>query len=488
MKHGFLACFLGVFLSAFCPVPVEAIPTQYGDTGLFSQPTADTLNAGNICIGLWANCSSGPDDSSATIAPVAMTLGLGSFLEAYGSYPNVLFNDEDLASGRGFANLGMKARILGKRSSAFKLSLDGQVRRSISDQAALDGLTDYLGRVVASYKLDRIGLHTNFGYQSNQAPAGMAYDDQYLYGGGVELYPISRLRLIAEVESGSEKAAGLGSPGEVLAGFQYFFSPHLTLNSGLGFGFGDASPDWRFIFGLSACQGIGTYSRPVPKLVEPEAEVSEPVAEPVKVVKIKTLTPLIPRTVAPTAEPVSKLEVPVEQGKEEIILYPQDSLAVPEKELPGTALPISPVGSVPAITTQQTKATVISEPVRTLVYRKFVLPELTFDFDQWTLSDEGKQAVAEIAELLRKDDRWYIIRIDGHTDSTGSNRYNEKLSLKRAISYASYMISHNGVDSARVFVKGLGESQPIADNAMPEGRALNRRVEVLVLIPKGGDG
>ncbi|AMV72276.1 OmpA family protein [Desulfuromonas carbonis] len=483
MKHGFLACFLGVLLLAFFPVPVDANPTQYGDTGLFSQPTADTLNAGNICIGLWANCSSGPDESSATIAPVAITLGLGSFLEAYGSYPNILFNDEDLASGRGFANLGMKARILGQRSSPFKLSLDGQVRRSISDNKNLDGKTDYLTRAIASFKLERIGLHANFGYQSNQ----LTYDN-YLYGGGLEFFPSSRLRLIAEVESGTERVPGKGGPGEVMAGFQYFFSPHLTVNSGLGFGFADRSPDWRFIFGLSACQGIGTYSRPIPKLVEPEAEVSEPVAEPVKVVKIKTLTPLIPKTVVPVAEPVNKLEVPVEQGKEEIILYPEDSLAFPATALSGAALPISPVGSLPAITTSQTQATVISKPVRTLVYRKFVLPELTFDFNQWVLSAEGEQAVAEIAELLRKDNRWYIIRMDGHTDSIGSYRYNERLSLKRAISYASYMVSHNGVDLTRVFVKGFGESQPIADNATPEGRALNRRVEILVLIPKGGEG
>ena len=486
MKHVFSSLLFGVLLLVLGPISALAIPTQFGDSGLLTQPTADTLNAGNICLGIWTDCSSGLEGSNTAIVPVGLTLGLGSFLEAYGSYPNLLFNNDGRGSGRGFVNLGMKMRILGKRSSAFKFSLDGQFRRTVSDQPAYDGLNDLLGRVIASYKLERFGVHGNFGYQSNKAPEGLDYQDQYLYGGGLEFYPTSRVRLLTEVASGTEKVEGKGRPGEVLAGIQYFFSPHMTINTGFGYGFADASPDWRFIFGLSACQGIGSYTRPIPQLVEPEAEKSEPVTEPVKVVKIKTLTPLIPRKAAPPPEPVSKLEVPVQQGKEEVILYPQDSLAVPEKEMPAAAIPVSPVGDIPAVPAKKVEKVIITKPTKTLVYRKFVLPELTFDFNQWALSKEGKKAIAEIAETLRRDDRWFILRIDGHTDSIGSKRYNERLSLKRAIAYGSYMISHNGIEPKRVFVKGLGESHPIGDNATPEGRALNRRVEILVLIPEGG--
>ncbi|HKJ86992.1 MAG TPA: hypothetical protein VKA48_00540, partial [Gammaproteobacteria bacterium] len=106
MKRGFLTLGFALFLAVLQAAPARAIPTQYGDSGLLSGPTADTLNAGNICLGLWTNCSSGPGEQDATLVPAAITLGLGTFLEAYGSFPNLLFNDEGRESGRGFANLG----------------------------------------------------------------------------------------------------------------------------------------------------------------------------------------------------------------------------------------------------------------------------------------------------------------------------------------------------------------------------------------------
>jgi outer membrane protein OmpA-like peptidoglycan-associated protein len=487
---------LAIALVLWHPGAALAIPTQYGDTGLLSQPSADTLNAGNICIGLWANHASA-DVDSATIVPVSLTLGLGSFLEAYGSYPNLLFNDEELASGRGFANIGFKLRVLGKRSSPFKLAIDGQGRRSISDNPKLDGLTDYAGRVIASFKPGRFGIHANAGYVSNEAPKGRDFDDQYVFGGGIELYPAARLRLIAEMEASTEKIKGTDAPREATVGFQYFISPHLTLNLGVGIGLSDASPDWRLLAGFSTCQGIGTYTRPIPKIVEPTAEKKEEKAEPVKVVKVKTLTPLIPKAAAVETAPVSRLEVPVEAGAEEVVVQPSERLVIPETEVL-KALPIAPVGSAPAVAVTSVTpgsqvlaseagallAKGLTAPLRAVVYRKFRLPEFTFGFDQWNLSEAGKKAIAEVAEQLRKDNRWYIIRVDGHTDSVGSDAYNDNLSTKRAISAATHMVLHNGFEPARMFVKGFGEKDPIASNDTPEGRAENRRIELLVLVPK----
>ena len=67
--------------------------------------------------------------------------------------------------------------------------------------------------------------------------------------------------------------------------------------------------------------------------------------------------------------------------------------------------------------------------------------------------------------------------VEGHTDSVGSEVYNQALSQRRAESVASYLINH-GVSSSRLEAKGLGESNPIADNSTEDGRALNRRVEL----------
>jgi outer membrane protein OmpA-like peptidoglycan-associated protein len=69
------------------------------------------------------------------------------------------------------------------------------------------------------------------------------------------------------------------------------------------------------------------------------------------------------------------------------------------------------------------------------------------------------------------------VRLTAYTDSNGSDAYNQKLSQRRADSVRSYLVSH-GIDAGRIEAEGRGESNPIADNATPEGRAENRRVEL----------
>ena len=72
------------------------------------------------------------------------------------------------------------------------------------------------------------------------------------------------------------------------------------------------------------------------------------------------------------------------------------------------------------------------------------------------------------------------VKVSGHTDSTGSDSYNQQLSQRRAESVANFLISQ-GVKPGRFYAIGFGESQPIASNATSQGRALNRRVELDIL-------
>jgi outer membrane protein OmpA-like peptidoglycan-associated protein len=72
------------------------------------------------------------------------------------------------------------------------------------------------------------------------------------------------------------------------------------------------------------------------------------------------------------------------------------------------------------------------------------------------------------------------LTVTGHTDSVGSDKYNQKLSDKRAHSVVEYLISQGVPRSSFVSVTGAGESQPVADNKTAEGRALNRRTEIKI--------
>jgi OOP family OmpA-OmpF porin len=73
-----------------------------------------------------------------------------------------------------------------------------------------------------------------------------------------------------------------------------------------------------------------------------------------------------------------------------------------------------------------------------------------------------------------------VIIAIGHTDSIGSNAYNQRLSVRRAEAIKSYLVS-KGVEANRIYTEGKGEKQPVASNKTKEGREKNRRVEIEVI-------
>ena len=102
-----------------------------------------------------------------------------------------------------------------------------------------------------------------------------------------------------------------------------------------------------------------------------------------------------------------------------------------------------------------------------------------FDFDKATLKPEAKAVLDEAAALLAKHER-VVVEVAGHTDSTGAEAYNQKLSERRATAVQDYLVS-KGVRASRLTAKGYGESMPVASNDTKAGRAENRRVELIVL-------
>ncbi len=104
---------------------------------------------------------------------------------------------------------------------------------------------------------------------------------------------------------------------------------------------------------------------------------------------------------------------------------------------------------------------------------------VTFDFDSANIRPEFRRPLAEIASTLNAYPESYV-DVVGHTDSDGSEAYNQSLSERRARAVSGSLIS-NGVNSARIAAYGVGESQPVASNATAAGRQANRRVEIIIV-------
>lgn len=104
---------------------------------------------------------------------------------------------------------------------------------------------------------------------------------------------------------------------------------------------------------------------------------------------------------------------------------------------------------------------------------------VTFATDQDQVIPPFYPTLNSVAIVLNKFNKTYI-DINGHTDSTGSLAHNQGLSERRAASVANYLGERGGVDQRRISTMGFGPSQPIASNASADGRAQNRRVEVLI--------
>lgn len=106
-----------------------------------------------------------------------------------------------------------------------------------------------------------------------------------------------------------------------------------------------------------------------------------------------------------------------------------------------------------------------------------------FDFDKSVLKPEGKAKLDDLVSKMGGINLEVIIAV-GHTDSVGSDAYNQKLSVKRSEAVKGYLVS-KGVEKNRVYTEGKGEKQPVADNKTSEGRAKNRRVEIEVVGTRG---
>lgn len=123
----------------------------------------------------------------------------------------------------------------------------------------------------------------------------------------------------------------------------------------------------------------------------------------------------------------------------------------------------------------------VTEEERGLVMN--ITSAVLFDFDKSKLKKEALEVLPDVVKLLNMYPANKVL-IEGYTDSTGPEEYNQKLSTRRATSVYNYFVEQ-GVDQERMDKKGYGETKPVASNRTQAGRALNRRVEIILLKQSG---
>lgn len=139
------------------------------------------------------------------------------------------------------------------------------------------------------------------------------------------------------------------------------------------------------------------------------------------------------------------------------------------KAAPAPAKVAMPVPAAPA-------PTVPKPPV---AVKQTYAADAFFDFDRAVIKPEGRAKLNSLVTAINTIDLEVVIAV-GHTDSVGTDAYNQKLGKRRADAVKAYLVSQ-GIAANRVYTESKGESQPVADNKTTTGRAKNRRVEVEVI-------
>jgi OOP family OmpA-OmpF porin len=164
----------------------------------------------------------------------------------------------------------------------------------------------------------------------------------------------------------------------------------------------------------------------------------------------------------------------------------RDAYWTPATAAPGCDGAIVPVVAAPAppppVVVAPAPAPVVAPPVVVAppaATKVTYAADAFFDFNKSVIKPEGKAKLDDLVGKI-KDINLEVIIAVGHTDSVGSDAYNQKLSVRRSEAVKAYLVS-KGIEKNRVYTEGKGEKQPVADNKTAEGRAKNRRVEIEVV-------
>ncbi len=451
--------FISIFVLS-APAVASATPTQYGDSGLVSVPTTEIAERGIFHTAVWLNQSQKNDGF--TIVPLSLSMGIMDALEVSGSYPNILLNNQNDGSMRGFENIGLKYRLVGQASSNFKAAISAFLRQTVSKDETRNGLRDLGSRLLISYRMSKTEINLNAGYLKVGSPRNVDYDDEVLFGGAVE-YPVSdRLRAFLELDGNSGRVKGT-SRMELSPGLQYYLLSNLSFIGGAGVGLTDSGPDYRIVAGVTFSSGAGGYVKAIPVIPGSREKYAEAQSS--------------------SEELVPDLPVPSKEAEIKPIVTPAPSAAAapPPPPPPAPAAPVTlpapPVEKIEAVIPGTKKPAEITVEKDRIVVHGDVL----FAPGKSVLTGSGKVVIARVAERMKEIKGLKGVKLEGHTDNVGKDIANEKLSLKRAQAVKDQLVK-SGISDSMISVKGYGMTRPIAPNNTPAGREKNRRVDILLVV------
>jgi OmpA-OmpF porin, OOP family len=155
-------------------------------------------------------------------------------------------------------------------------------------------------------------------------------------------------------------------------------------------------------------------------------------------------------------------------GCDGAIVAPKAAAPAPVAAAPAAVAAPAPVAAAPAPAAPAAAAAKVTYAA-----------DAFFDTNKSVLKPEGKAKLDDLVGKVKGINLEVIIAV-GHTDSDGSDAYNQKLSVARSEAVKAYLVS-KGIEKNRVYTEGKGEKQPVADNKTKEGKAKNRRVEIEVV-------
>jgi OmpA-OmpF porin, OOP family len=146
----------------------------------------------------------------------------------------------------------------------------------------------------------------------------------------------------------------------------------------------------------------------------------------------------------------------------------------PKPAAPAPAAPAAP--TTPAPTTPAKPAEAAKPAPKPVTQAMVIQADALFDFDKSVLRPDGRKSIDDAVAKMKGVDIEMVIAT-GHTDSVGTDAYNQRLSERRAAAVKEYLVS-KGIPASKITTIGKGESQPVATNKTAEGRQKNRRVDI----------